>query len=317
MTTVQALSSTRRSGVDSTGTAFGLEQYLQTIGRHELLTSDEEVELAQVIEAALAAERTLALRPPKSDREHLERAVARGAEAKDRFVAANLRLVVAMARRYVRRNGNLDLLDLIQEGNVGLIRAVEKYDWRKGFKFSTYATWWIRQAIGRAIAEKSRVVRLPSALHDSIGVVKATQASIMARTGRKASAAEIAAESGLSPDTVDRVLATAESISLDQPVGEDGAILGDFVEDDDADDPERTAERSGVGSALRQALRRLPAREARILDLRYGFADDIPHTHEEIGLEFDLTRERISQIEKVALSRLRHPSFGLREADLV
>ena len=293
--------------------------YLDSIGRFELLTAEDEVRLAQDIEAGVKAAAALedGDYTGPAEKARLRRAVAAGNAARDTFLSANLRLVVSNARRYAGgARGGIDLLDLIQEGNVGLMRAVEKFDWTKGYKFSTYATWWIRQAITRAIAEKSRTVRLPAHLHDTIGSVKAAAASFKARTGRDPKPDEIAEESGIDIDAVNKALTAGDSVSIEQPIGEDGASLSDFIEDGEADDPAALAEDEDTQRALRIAIGRLPEREARILTMRYGFMDGTPRTLDEIGDEFKLTRERIRQIEKLALSRLRHPAFGLREADL-
>ena len=224
--------------------------------------------------------------------------------------------MVANARRYANTSG-IDFLDLIQEGNLGLIRAVEKFDWRKGFKFSTYATWWIRQAITRAIADKSRTVRIPVHLHDTLAAVRAAQASLKAELGRDPRPEEIAEEAGVEVAKVELALGVADTVSLEQPVGEDGAQLGDFIEDEDAVDPVKVTEEMDIADSLRKSIERLPDREGRILALRYGFYDGVPRTLEEIGDEFNLTRERIRQLEKLALCRLRHPSFGIREQDLL
>ncbi|MBT8214240.1 MAG: sigma-70 family RNA polymerase sigma factor [Acidimicrobiia bacterium] len=295
-----------------------VSQYLTAIGEYELLTAEKEVEYAQKIEAGADAEERLEGKDFKdrSEKIGLQRKVRHGREAKDAFLTANLRLVVANARRYANTSG-IDFLDLIQEGNLGLIRAVEKFDWRKGFKFSTYATWWIRQAITRAIADKSRTVRIPVHLHDTLAAVRAAQASLKAELGREPKPEEIAEEAGVSVDKVELALSVADTVSLEQPVGEDGAQLGDFIEDEDAVDPVRVTEELDIADSLRKSIDRLPQREGRILALRYGFYDGVPRTLEEIGEEFNLTRERIRQLEKLALCRLRHPSFGIREQDLV
>jgi RNA polymerase primary sigma factor len=295
-----------------------VSQYLTAIGEYELLTAEKEVDYAQKIESGQDAEEKLASGDfaSKSEQMALRRKVRHGREAKDAFLTANLRLVVANARRYANTSG-IDFLDLIQEGNLGLIRAVEKFDWRKGFKFSTYATWWIRQAITRAIADKSRTVRIPVHLHDTLAAVRAAQASLKAELGREPKPEEIAEEAGVNVDKVELALGVADTVSLEQPVGEDGAQLGDFIEDEDAVDPVRVTEEMDIANSLRKSIERLPEREGRILALRYGFYDGVPRTLEEIGEEFNLTRERIRQLEKLALCRLRHPSFGIREQDLI
>jgi RNA polymerase primary sigma factor len=295
-----------------------VSQYLTAIGEYDLLTAELEVEFAQKIEAGEEAQRRIddGRVASKIEEVELKRQVRLGRQAKDDFLTANLRLVVANARRYANTSG-IDFLDLIQEGNLGLIRAVEKFDWRKGFKFSTYATWWIRQAITRAIADKSRTVRIPVHLHDTLAAVRAAQASLKAELGRDPKPAEIAEEAGVTVDKVELALGVADTVSLEQPVGEDGAQLGDFIEDEDAVDPVRVTEELDIADSLRRSISRLPDREGRILALRYGFLDGVPRTLEEIGDEFNLTRERIRQLEKLALCRLRHPSFGIREQDLV
>ncbi|MCH8991599.1 MAG: sigma-70 family RNA polymerase sigma factor [Acidobacteria bacterium] len=295
-----------------------VSQYLTAIGEYELLTAELEVEFAQKIESGEDAAARLEAGDYKGKAQEVElkRNKRLGQQAKDDFLTANLRLVVANARRYANTSG-IDFLDLIQEGNLGLIRAVEKFDWRKGFKFSTYATWWIRQAITRAIADKSRTVRIPVHLHDTLAAVRAAQASLKAELGRDPKPAEIAEEAGVTVDKVELALGVADTVSLEQPVGEDGAQLGDFIEDEDAVDPVRVTEEGDIANSLRRSISRLPDREGRILALRYGFLDGVPRTLEEIGEEFNLTRERIRQLEKLALCRLRHPSFGIREQDLV
>jgi RNA polymerase primary sigma factor len=295
-----------------------VSQYLTSIGGYDLLTAELEVQLAQKIEAGQVAKSRLEEGGAKGKVQEVElkRLVRQGEQAKDDFLTANLRLVVANARRYANTSG-IDFLDLIQEGNVGLIRAVEKFDWRKGFKFSTYATWWIRQAITRAIADKSRTVRIPVHLHDTLAAVRLAQASLKAELGREPKPHEIAEQAGITVDKVELAMGVAATVSLEQPVGEDGAQLGDFIEDRDALDPLGEAEALESAASLRRAISRLPGRETRILMLRYGFFDGVPRTLEEIGTEFDLTRERIRQLEKLALCRLRHPSFGIREQDLI
>jgi len=292
-------------------------RYLGSMGGYELLTAEQEVELAQQIENAAAAVDRLEAHGYGDQAEEMElaRVVRLGREAKEMFVTANLRLVVAYARRFAGTQG-IDLLDLIQEGNLGLIRAVEKYDWRKGFKFSTYATWWIRQAITRGISDKSRTVRIPVHLHDTLCLVRGAQDSLKAELGHDPQPGEIAEETGVALDKGKAALGVVHTLSLEQPVGEDGAQLGDFIEDQDALDPARVAEDTDFADRLRKLMGRLPERERRILARRYGLDDGVPHTLEEIGTEFHLTRERIRQLEELALCRLRHPSSGLQEPDL-
>ena len=292
-------------------------QYLVSIGGYELLTAQQEVDLAQQIEnAAVAVDRLEAHGyGDQAEEMELRRVVCLGYEAKEMFVTANLRLVVAFARGYSGTPG-IDFLDLIQEGNLGLIRAVEKYDWRKGFKFSTYATWWIRQAITRAIADKTRTVRVPVHFHDTLRLVRGAQDSLKAELGHDPQPGEIAEETGVALDRVKAALGVVHTVSLEQPAGDEDAQLGDFIEDQDALDPARVAEETDFADSLREIFECLPERERRILALRYGFDDGVPRTLEEIGTEFNLTRERIRQLEKWALCRLRHPSSGLQEPDL-
>ncbi|MDH3730602.1 MAG: sigma-70 family RNA polymerase sigma factor [Acidimicrobiia bacterium] len=293
--------------------------YLNNVGQHELLTADEEVMLAQTIEEGKSAEERIETKEydDLSERRKLGRAMRRGEDARHRFVNSNLRLVVSQARRY-RNTPGMDFIDLIQEGNLGLMRAVEKFDWRKGFKFSTYATWWIRQAIQRGIAEKSRTVRIPGQLHDKANLVHAVADRLRAETGREPTMEELVGETGLEQKVIEDALALQESASLEAPVGEDGAVLGDFVIGDiEEDDPVFKIEELAVSDDLRSAVSRLPDRERRILALRFGFVDGVPRPLDEIGDEFGLTAERIRQIEKRALTRMRHPSFGLREHELV
>jgi len=297
--------------------ADSLTQYLSSMGAFGLLTAEQETALAQQIETAgVTADRIRALAvPDAADELALQRALCSQREAKEAFVNANLRLVVANARRHAQTPG-ISFLDLIQEGNIGLIRAVDKFDWRKGFKFSTYATWWIRQAISRAIADKARMIRVPVHVHDTVRVVRGTQDRLKAALGREPEVREIAEATGFTADRVEVALGVTNPVSLEQPVGEDGARLGDFIEDDDAPDPARMAADGESAGRLRRLIETLPARERRILQLRFGFYDGVPRTLGEIGEEFALTRERIRQLERLALSRLRHPAFGLREEDL-
>jgi len=298
-------------------TGDALSQYLVSASGFGLLTADQEVALAQEIETAAATiSRIEALDATDvSLLIELAGAVRAHRQAREAFVEANLRLVVSNVRRYGQPAG-ITLLDLIQEGNLGLMRAVEKFDWRKGFKFSTYATWWIRQSISRAIADKGRVMRLPVHVHDSVRAVHAAREVLRASTGRSPRPEEIAQATGFPLDRVVQVMAISETVSLEHPVGEDGAELGDFITDPDAPDPSQVVSDAATQQRLRLVLEQLPARERRILELRFGFLDGIPHTLGEIGQEFHLTRERIRQLEKLALSRLRHPAFGLDEDEM-
>jgi RNA polymerase primary sigma factor len=290
-----------------------LTRYLQEISYHDLLTADEEVELAQAIESGRAAEEQLSSVSVRgAEKVRLQRSVRKGREARERFAQANLRLVVSQAKRYRSQYG-IEFIDLIQEGNLGLIRAVEKFDWRRGFKFSTYATWWIRQSMQRAVAEKSRTVRLPNSLHDTLVTLNSTRNRLLSELGREPTPEELSYESGLSLDAVVEAQLVNDSVSLEAPVGEDGAVLGDFVAHHDEEDPVRETEKADAIESLRQAINRLPEREAYILSMRVGFEDGLPRTHEEIGGNLGLGPTRVRSIEKLALSKLRHPAFGLRE----
>ncbi len=291
----------------------GLTRYLQEISYHDLLTADEEVELAQAIETGRVSEEQLATVSVRgAEKVRLQRNVRKGREARERFAQANLRLVVSQAKRYRSQYG-IEFIDLIQEGNLGLIRAVEKFDWRRGFKFSTYATWWIRQSMQRAVAEKSRTVRLPNSLHDTLVTLNSTRNRLLSELGREPTPQELAEESGLTFDAVVEAQLVNDSVSLEAPVGEDGAVLGDFVAHHDEEDPVRETERASAIESLREAINRLPQREAYILSMRVGFEDGLPRTHEEIGGNLGLGPTRVRSIEKLALSKLRHPAFGLRE----
>jgi len=283
-----------------------LTRYLNQVGVHELLTAADEKRLAQAMEAGERAARRLESGRATGRKEEgqLRRIVEEGRSAKERFISANLRLVVANARRYAGPDG-LDLLDLIQEGNLGLIRAVEKFDWRKGFKFSTYATWWIRQAISRAIAAQSRTVRIPVHLHEILPAVRAAAAGLRAALGREPTLAEMAAETGIAPGRVAEALEVAETLSLDRPVGEDGALLGDFILDADAPDPEDEACREETKQALQAALGVLPQKQAQIVADRFGLVDGRSRPLSEIAAELGITPERVRQIVNEALARLR------------
>jgi RNA polymerase primary sigma factor len=283
--------------------------YLREIGRVPLLTAEAEVELAKSIEAGLFAEEKLQGGFPLMDAAGAELAqlAADGLRAKQRLIEANLRLVVSIAKRYIGRG--LVFLDLIQEGNLGLIRAVEKFDYTKGYKFSTYATWWIRQAITRAIADQARTIRIPVHMVETINKMARVQRQLHQDLGREASVAEIAAEMGLSPSRVAEIQRIAqEPVSLQAPIGEEDSDLGDFIEDADAVVPIEAAAFIMLQDQLEEILHNLTPREQKIIQLRFGLMDGHPRTLEEVGREFGVTRERIRQIESKTLSKLRHPS---------
>ncbi|AXV07752.1 RNA polymerase sigma factor RpoD [Euzebya pacifica] len=286
--------------------------YLREIGRVELLSAEEEVDLAKRVEAGLAAGVFLASLTDEDDdvvrRRQLTRVERGGHIAKRRLVEANLRLVVSIAKRYVGRG--MVLLDLIQEGNLGLIRAVEKFDYRKGYKFSTYATWWIRQAITRAIADQARTIRIPVHMVETINKVVRTQRRLHQMLGRDPSSAEIGAELDIDEEKIDDILKISqETVSLETPVGgEDDASLGDFIEDDRAVVPLDAASFHLMQDQIRGVLHTLNDREQRVIALRFGLDGGQARTLEEVGDEFGVTRERIRQIEAKTLAKLRHPS---------
>ena len=286
--------------------------YLREIGRVPLLTAQDEVDLAKSIEAGLFAEETLhgGCPPPKcagAEVAELAMLAADGMQAKQRLIEANLRLVVSIAKRYIGRG--LVFLDLIQEGNLGLIRAVEKFDYTKGYKFSTYATWWIRQAITRAIADQARTIRIPVHMVETINKMARIQRQLHQDLGREATPDGIAKEMGLSPERVAEIQRIAqEPVSLQSPIGEEDSDLGDFIEDADAVVPMEAAAFIMLQDQLEQVLDNLTIREQRIIQLRFGLTDGHPRTLEEVGREFGVTRERIRQIESKTLAKLRHPS---------
>jgi RNA polymerase primary sigma factor len=263
--------------------------YLKEIGKITLLTKDDEIQLAQ--------------------------AMAEGnPQAKDLLVVSNLRLVVSIAKKYTGRG--ILFLDLIQEGNIGLIRAVEKFDYSKGFKFSTYATWWIRQAITRAIADQSRTIRIPVHMVETINKLRKTSRQLMQDLSRKPTEAEIAKHCGMTVDKVKEILRISQvPLSLEMPVGDDVGFLGDFVEDTRQDVPEKSMIRDSLKETLENVLGELTDREAHVLKLRFGLEDGVPKTLEEVGRMYSVTRERIRQIEAKALEKLRHPnrSYKLEE----
>jgi RNA polymerase primary sigma factor len=306
--------------------------YLREIGRVPLLTAQDEVDLAKAIEAGLFATEKLqrgggcsALSqglnsglnagvgpgldsaPGGAEIAELTLLAADGCRAKQRLIEANLRLVVSIAKRYIGRG--LVFLDLIQEGNLGLIRAVEKFDYTKGYKFSTYATWWIRQAITRAIADQARTIRIPVHMVETINKMARIQRQLHQDLGREATPDEIASEMGLHPDRVAEIQRIAqEPVSLQSPIGEEDSDLGDFIEDADAVVPMEAAAFVMLQDQLEQVLDNLTVREQRIIQLRFGLTDGHPRTLEEVGREFGVTRERIRQIESKTLAKLRHPS---------
>ena len=266
--------------------------YLKEIGAFPLLSLDEEIELAERIQ--------------KGD-----------SRAKKRLAEANLRLVVSIAKRYVGRG--MLFLDLIQEGNLGLIKAVEKFDHTKGFKFSTYATWWIRQAITRAIADQARTIRIPVHMVETINKVKKIQSQLLHKNGQEPSVEDLAAELDMPQDKVREILKVAqEPISLESPIGEEeDSHLGDFIPDYDAPVPEEAATHTLLREQLNEVLATLTPREAKVLSLRFGIEDGRPRTLEEVGKEFNVTRERIRQIEAKALRKLRHPSRNKKLKDFL
>jgi RNA polymerase primary sigma factor len=292
--------------------ADGVGLYLDEVAGHGLLTAEDEVRLARTMEsgrqAAVRLETEQSL--PSQERFELRRAVHQGEEARAEFIRSNLRLVISIAKKYTGRG--LDLLDLVQEGNLGLIRAVEKFDWRKGFKFSTYATWWIRQAITRGLGNTARTIRLPVHLVDVVRMVQENRTALLEKYGRQPTAFEIAEVSGLDLDQVVIALECPDDcVSLDHPVGDAGdASLGDFVEDTQADDPFVVAADMARRDELERALSMLDTREREVIQLRYGLTGGGPRTLSDVGRQLDVTRERIRQIERKALTKLRHPSFA-------
>jgi len=283
--------------------------YLREIGRVPLLTAEEEVELAKSIEAGLFAEEKVARAAiiTPGERTDLELLARDGVRAKQRLIEANLRLVVSIAKRYVGRG--MLFLDLIQEGNLGLIRAVEKFDYTKGYKFSTYATWWIRQAITRAIADQARTIRIPVHMVETINKLVRVQRQLHQDLGREPSPEEIGTEMGLSAERVVEIQRVAqEPVSLQSPIGEEDSDLGDFIEDADAVVPIEAAAFILLQDQLDGILGSLSDREQRIIQLRFGLTDGHPRTLEEVGREFGVTRERIRQIESKTLAKLRHPT---------
>ena len=284
--------------------------YLKSIGRTSLLTAEQEVDLAKRIEAGLFAEHKLdtgADLDPQLRRD-LEMVAEDGRRAKSHMLEANLRLVVSVAKKYSDRG--LSLLDVVQEGNLGLIRAVEKFDYKKGYKFSTYAMWWIRQAIQRGFADSARTIRLPVHVLEMLSKLSRVERDMHQRLGREPTPEELAVELDRTPDQIEELLRTSrQPISLDSTIGEDGETsIGDLIEDVDAPEASELVDRQLMAEQLRSALDALTPREATIMAMRFGLYDGNPHTLDEIGRALGLTRERIRQLEKQSLSKLRHPS---------
>ena len=291
-----------------------VKMWLQEIGRYKLLTAQQEVELAMQLEAGKKAEEKLKESDGLAieDRVLLERAVRKGHSAHSRLVEANLRLVVSIARNYVGRG--MPLLDLIQEGNLGLMRAVDRFDYRKGFKFSTYASWWIRQGITRAIADQARTIRVPIHVVDMINKLIRSRRDLSQDLGREPTIEEIAKELEIDPDRVEELNKIAQNpVSLETPVGEeDDSTLGDFVEDGSAEVPVEAATFRLLQDYISHALEGLNDRERDVLIMRFGLEDGRVRTLEEVGERFGVTRERIRQLETKALAKLRHPNNSRR-----
>ncbi len=306
-----------------------VRMYLKEIGKVPLLSAEEEIELAKKMEAGAVAEEKISLLKTrmqeseddaekeeiKAEIKELQKEVDWGDDAKKRLAEANLRLVVSIAKRYVGRG--MLFLDLIQEGNLGLIKAVEKFDYRKGYKFSTYATWWIRQAITRAIADQARTIRIPVHMVETINKLIRVSRQLLQELGREPSPEEIAAEMNMPVDRVREILKISqEPVSLETPIGEEeDSHLGDFIKDDNVPVPADAAAFTLLKEQLEEVLGTLTEREQKVLTLRFGLEDGRARTLEEVGKEFNVTRERIRQIEAKALRKLRHPSRSRKLKD--
>ncbi len=290
--------------------------YLKEVSRVPLLTAEEEVELAQRIERGRMAREELARGNVSIRRRHeLRRLIEDGWAAREHLITANSRLVISVAKKYMGRG--VPFLDLIQEGNIGLIRATKKFDYRRGHKFSTYATWWIRQAVTRAIADQGRTIRVPVHMGDQINKLLRTQHQLTQRLGREPSVDELALALDVPPKKVENMIQVARRpLSLETPTDdEEDSVLGDFIEDDEAPPPDDTATYNLLKEHLEEVLNSLPPREVRILQLRYGLLDGQAYTLEEVGRKMGVTRERVRQIEAQALSRLRHPTIRRKLRD--
>ena len=309
--------------MDTFGTDDPVRMYLKEIGKVNLLTSDEEISLAQDMNAGTAAQEQLDELEQSGEeispelRQELEKSIKRGERARQRLAEANLRLVVSIAKRYVGRG--MQFLDLIQEGNLGLIKAVEKFDYTKGYKFSTYATWWIRQAITRAIADQARTIRIPVHMVETINKVIRVNRQLLQELGHDPTAEETAEEMNMPVERVREILKIAqEPVSLETPIGEEeDSHLGDFIPDEDASEPAEAASFTLLKEQLVEVLSTLTPREEKVLKLRFGIEDGRTRTLEEVGKEFNVTRERIRQIEAKALRKLRHPSRSKRLKDFL
>ena len=297
-----------------------VRMYLKEIGKVPLLTNEEETKYGmQILDGTAAAAEIAAQTEPLSDeaRAALQHRIDLAEAAKQKLAEANLRLVVSIAKRYVGRG--MQFLDLIQEGNLGLIKAVEKFDCTKGYKFSTYATWWIRQAITRSIADQARTIRIPVHMVETINKVIRTSRTLLQQLGHDPTPEEIAKEMDMPVEKVEEILKIAqEPVSLETPIGEEeDSHLGDFIQDDDAAQPAEAASYNLLREQLVDVLSTLTPREEKVLRLRFGLEDGRPHTLEEVGHEFDVTRERIRQIEAKALRKLRHPSRSKKLKDFL
>ena len=309
--------------MDTFGTDDPVRMYLKEIGKVNLLTSDEEISLAQDMNAGTAAQEQLDELEQSGEeispelRQELEKSIKRGERARQRLAEANLRLVVSIAKRYVGRG--MQFLDLIQEGNLGLIKAVEKFDYTKGYKFSTYATWWIRQAITRAIADQARTIRIPVHMVETINKVIRVNRQLLQELGHDPTAEETAEEMNMPVERVREILKIAqEPVSLETPIGEEeDSHLGDFIPDEDASEPAEAASFTLLKEQLVEVLSTLTPREEKVLKLRFGIEDGRTRTLEEVGKEFNVTRERIRQIEAKALRKLRHPSRSKKLKDFL
>ncbi len=290
--------------------------YLKEVSRVPLLTAEEEVELAQRIERGRMAREELAKgKVSQRRRTELRRLIEDGWAAREHLITANSRLVISVAKKYMGRG--VPFLDLIQEGNIGLIRATKKFDYRRGHKFSTYATWWIRQAVTRAIADQGRTIRVPVHMGDQINKLLRVQHQLTQRLGREPSVEELADALEVPPKKVENMIQVARRpLSLETPTDdEEDSVLGDFIEDDEAPPPDDTATYNLLREHLGEVMNGLPPREVRILQLRYGLLDGQAYTLEEVGRKMGVTRERVRQIEAQALSRLRHPTIRRKLRD--